>query len=67
MAKQSHICYCLYFVCYRDIIYMNWATTEPTRTYKENCLGLWRDGGWKWGDYPCSYKIGYICEKSTSH
>ena len=45
---------------------MDWATAngEPNdNRNSQNCIGLWGGGGWKWGDYPCSSSIGYICEK----
>ena len=39
---------------------------EPNAHTAENCIVLWRDFHGQWGDYTCSTKEYFICEKITS-
>ena len=42
---------------------MDWGKEQPAGNTNQNCIGLWKRVGFKWADYTCSIKIGYICEK----
>ncbi|XP_037813366.1 lectin subunit alpha-like [Lucilia sericata] len=42
--------------------FTNWGPGQPADTAKdEHCLLIWTD--FQWHDYPCTGKLGYICEE----
>ncbi|XP_065361461.1 lectin subunit alpha-like [Calliphora vicina] len=43
--------------------FTNWGPKQPaTKDKNEHCLLMWSD--FKWHDYYCHYKVGYICEEN---
>ncbi|XP_037813364.1 lectin subunit alpha-like [Lucilia sericata] len=42
--------------------FTNWGANQPADTTKnEPCILMWTD--FQWHDYPCTNKLGYICEE----
>lgn len=43
--------------------FTNWGPSQPADTTKnEHCILMWTD--FQWHDYPCTNKLGYICEEN---
>ena len=45
---------------------MDWGKNQPAgndERHNQNCIALWKGVGFKWADFTCSIKTGYICEK----
>ncbi|XP_069035686.1 galactose-specific lectin nattectin-like [Lepisosteus oculatus] len=43
--------------------YTLWATGEPNNYQQENCLQLNWKGNSHWNDFPCTYKLPFICAR----
>ncbi|KAK7066816.1 galactose binding [Halocaridina rubra] len=48
----------------QTVNYTNWHPAEPNGGTNENCVVLTQSR--RWGDYPCSLKFSYVCERSLS-
>lgn len=42
--------------------YVRWGPTQPDNTPREDCVGLWLQGDFLFGDWPCSTRLHAICE-----
>lgn len=43
--------------------FTNWGPNQPADAAKdEHCILMWKD--FQWHDYPCTNKLGYICEEN---
>ncbi|XP_061194351.1 perlucin-like [Saccostrea echinata] len=45
--------------------YVKWGPNQPDDHPNEDCAGLWFEGGFLYGDWPCSALLHAICEDSS--
>ncbi|XP_052072827.1 perlucin-like protein [Mytilus californianus] len=49
----------------KAITYSDWQSSQPDANSTQNCLLYWfSNEGYKWGDYYCNKKFGFLCQRT---
>ncbi|XP_076106000.1 perlucin-like protein [Mytilus galloprovincialis] len=52
----------------KAITFTDWQSSQPNAYSTENCMLYWKSSeGYKWGDYYCNRKYGFICQRKDSN
>ncbi|VDI68005.1 Hypothetical predicted protein [Mytilus galloprovincialis] len=52
----------------KAITFADWQSSQPDANSTQNCLLYWLSReGYKWGDYYCHKKFGFLCQRKDSN